>query len=98
METPLPSNDELESFSQAVNWKLIEQQRTSFNSMVATLAKDPDRNNTLPLDDLSECVGATVHTTSAPEDINSPNVLYLEKEGYPYILGSYVGTRYRTGK
>ncbi|MEL6149929.1 MAG: hypothetical protein AAFR56_09920, partial [Chloroflexota bacterium] len=84
--------------SKAVNWKLIEQQRTSFNSMVATLAKDPDRNNTLPLDDLSECVGATVHTTSAPEDINSPNVLYLEKEGYPYILGSYVGTRYRTGK
>ncbi|MEM6530639.1 MAG: hypothetical protein AAF653_20235, partial [Chloroflexota bacterium] len=72
METPLPSNDELESFSKAVNWKLIEQQRNQFNSMVATLSKDPDRNNTLPLEDLSECVGAPVQTTSAPDDIDAP--------------------------
>ncbi|MEM6281560.1 MAG: hypothetical protein AAF787_05155, partial [Chloroflexota bacterium] len=98
METPLPSNDELESFSKAVNWKLIEQQRNQFNSMVATLSKDPNRNNTLPLEDLSECVGAPVQTTSAPDDIDAPNVLYLEKDGHQYILGSYVSTRYRKGK
>lgn len=97
-ETPLPSNAELEALSNAVNWKQIEQQRRQFNQMVKTLRDDPARSDTLPLDVLSECVGAPVQAYFAPNDYQSPNVLYVEQNGVQYVLGSYVSKRYRKDK
>lgn len=95
MDTPLPSNDELEAFSQAVNWKQIEDHRRKFNDIVDSLAADPTTADTLPLESISERVGAPVQTYFDPNNYDAPNVLYIEQNGHQYVLGSYVSKRYR---
>jgi hypothetical protein len=95
---PLPSNQELADFSQTVDWQQIEDQKRKFNQAVKELAQDPVQRDTLPLDALSQAIGATVQTYFDPQDLNMPNVLFVEQNGKRYVLGSYVSRRYRKGK
>ncbi len=55
MRMSLPTNDALTAFSQDVPWLEIERQRRQFNRQLETLQHAGD---TLPLDRLSEAVGA----------------------------------------
>lgn len=98
MDVPIPSNEQLLAFSNAVDWKLIEQQKRKFNQAVNELADDPERADALNLDVLSEAVGAEVKTYYDPNDHDSPNVLFVETNGHAYVLGGYVSKRYRKGK
>ncbi len=95
MDTPLPSNAELEAFSKAVNWNTIEEQRRKFNDFVKQRAADPATADSVPLDEISECVGAQVNAYFDLNDPDAPNVLYVEQNGHAYVLGSYVIRRYR---
>jgi hypothetical protein len=97
-DSPLPSNDELLAFSNAIPWKQIEEQKRKFNQTIKSLANDPTTADTLPLDELSTAVGATVETYFDTTDLSQPNVLYIEQGGKKYVLGSYVSKRYRKGK
>lgn len=98
MDAPLPSNEELLAFSETIHWKTIEQHKRAFNQAVDELAADPQTSNTLNLERLSEAVGVPVRTYFDADDLDGPNILYAEKDGYRYVLGGYVSQRYRKGK
>jgi hypothetical protein len=98
VDIPLPSNEELVAFSEAISWQEIEQQKQKFNQAVKELAGDKNKCDTLPLAELSAATGTTVHAYFDPNDLDGPNVLYAEKDGHKYLLGSYVSRRYRKGK
>ncbi len=98
IDSPLPSNEELSAFSEAADWKLIEQHKRKFNQAVEDFAQDPATCDMLPLDEFSKAVGATVQSYYDPDDLDSPNVLFVEQNGKRYVLGSYVSRRYRKNK
>ncbi len=97
-ENPLPSNDDLLAYSQALDWETIEDQKRKFNKAVKTLAADPTLANTLPLETLADAVGAPITTYFDPHNLDGPNVLLVENNGHSFVLGSYVEKRYRKGK
>ncbi len=98
LESPLPSNDELVQLGQAINWRTIEDHRLRFNQIVSQLAGDASLADTLPLDQISEFVGAPVKSYFPQAELSSANILYIEEQGYSYVLGSYVSARYRKGE
>ncbi|MGV2438180.1 MAG UNVERIFIED_CONTAM: hypothetical protein LVT10_27590 [Anaerolineae bacterium] len=98
LESPLPSNDELVQLGEAINWRVIEDHRLRFNQIVNQLAGDASLADTLPLDQISEFVGASVKSYFPQAELASPNILYIEAQGYAYVLGSYVSARYRKGE
>ncbi|MFZ4814154.1 MAG: hypothetical protein ACOYL5_06450 [Phototrophicaceae bacterium] len=98
MESPLPSNESLIAYSQAIGWKDLEHYKRAFNQAVKDLANDPATQNTLPLDTLSKRTGITVQAAFDPTDLDSANVLFMEVDGHRAVLGSYVNQRYRRGK
>lgn len=95
MNTPLPSNEALAAYSQALPWGEIERQKRLFNRALETLAETPDEQG-IPVDALSEAIGAPVTTYFDPQQPQTGNVLMTETNGCPVILGSVVSSRYRS--
>jgi hypothetical protein len=97
IESPLPSNKELLEFSASVPWQEIEAQKRKFNQALKDVAAF-DYNQSLPLDHLSETIGAKVSTYYDPVDSNAANVVLAEVNGVRHVLGSAVSSRYRGKK
>lgn len=95
MDTPLPSNDELEAFSLAVPWSQIEDQKRQFNQRLKELAATVT-DDSLPLDDLADSVGLPLKTYH--KSTESGNSIVAQYEGREYLLGSFVSKRYRKNK
>jgi len=93
MRMSLPTNDALTAFSDDVPWMEIERQRRQFNRLLDTLQEGDD---TLPLDRISEAVGAPVSLYNA-ETSDGGNVILSEFGDRKVILGSAVSKRYRAG-
>jgi hypothetical protein len=97
MDTPLPSNEQLLEYSAAVPWQEIEQQKRKFNQAIGDLAaRSPDEK--LPLEYLSNVVGAPVTTLFDSEDAYGANVVLAEYNGRRHVLASAVSGRYRGKK
>ena len=97
MDTRLPSNEALIAFNEALPWQEIEQQKERFYHEIRRLARAGE-NDTLPLDHLSEVVGATVKTYFDSQQNQAAQIYLAESNGQQYILGSVVSERYRSGK
>lgn len=94
---PLPTNETLLEFSAAIPWQEIERQKRIFNEIVRELASQ-GYDDELPLDMLSERIGATVATYYDHHDSHKANVYVVEHAGRRHVLGSVVSGRYRSGK
>lgn len=95
MDSPLPTNEVLAAYSQAVPWDGIEQQKRRFNEKVKQLAQSiPD--DRLPLEELSEAAGVPIRTLYPNSE--KGNVLLAHVNGNQHVLGSFVSKRYRYGK
>jgi hypothetical protein len=97
MSTPLPSNDTLLDFSQAVPWQKIEDTKRTFNEAVRTMAGE-GHSSALPLDVLSEKLGLPVSLYYPDAPPEQGNVFLAEFNGHRFVLGSMVSARYRSGK
>jgi hypothetical protein len=97
MDSPLPSNDELLALSSALPWNAIEHHKEQFNAAVNDLAETLPADR-LPLDSLSEAVGAPVSAYYGLDDPTSGNVFLATINDRKIILGSVVSARYRSGK
>lgn len=95
MDTPLPSNDELEAFSAAVPWSKIEDQKRRFNERLKELAETAT-DDTLPLDDLADAAGIPLKTYH--HSTESGNSIIADVDGHQYLIGSFVSKRYRKNK
>jgi hypothetical protein len=96
MQTLLPSNDVLTDFSHALPWETIEKQKKIFNERLKELAVNGVED--LPLDELSDALGAQVHLHFDPPLGNGANVVLATMNGKTYVLGSVVSKRYRGSK
>ena len=97
MDTPLPSNEDLIAFSQAIPWQQIEKQKRQFNdTLKATTGHE--EHGSIPLDLFSEAIEAPVTCYDADADAAQGNVILAEMGGQRHILGSMVSERYRSGK
>jgi hypothetical protein len=96
METPLPSNDLLLSYSAALPWQEIERQKRLYNRVMEGLTGSASQQK-LPLDVLSEAIGTQVTTYYDADDTDKGNVILAEANGHRYVLGSVVSNRYRSG-
>lgn len=97
MQTPLPSNKSLTDFSDAIPWQYVEDKKRKFNQVVREL-KDQLKDDSLPLDVISEKIGASVTTYYPNPEGDKGNIYVVEKNGKQFILGSAVSKRYRSGK
>lgn len=95
MDTPLPSNQKLVEFSSAVPWQEIERHKRQFADILKELASS-EEGDELPLDKFSEALGTPV--TTYYDDSQKGNILLAYMNGQPYMLGSAVSQRYRSGK
>lgn len=97
MVSPLPSNETLLEFSQALPWQKIEETKRTFNEAVRTMANE-GYADALPLDELSAKLGmpVTAYYPDAPPE--QGNVFLGELNGKRFVLGSTVSSRYRSGK
>lgn len=97
VESPLPSNDDLIAYSNAIPWATIEQEKRLFNAYIKEYAQTaPDGE--LPLDEISERIGVPVTAYFGLDDPRSANVFLAHHGDRSYILGSVVSARYRSGK
>lgn len=96
METPLPSNETLLKYSEAVNWEEVERKKRKFNEVLAEVKNTG--NGHLPLDLFSEATGTEVTTVYDPDDTQSANVLVMQVNGQPVVLASAISARYRAGR
>lgn len=92
MDTPLPSNDELEAFSSAVPWSQIEDQKRHFNQKLKELA-DTTTDDSLPLEDLAKSTGFPI--TTHHNSYESGNSILGTASGHSHLLASFVSKRYR---
>ena len=92
MQSPLPSNEDLEAYSDAVHWRLIEETKLGFNHRLQELA-DAATDDELPLDDLSRAAG--IPLTTFYNSTESGNSIIGEFNGRPVLLASFVSKRYR---
>jgi hypothetical protein len=97
IDSPLPSNEKLLQVSSAMPWQEIEVQKRKFNRDLQTVAAYPT-NDPLPLDRISEAVGAPVTTYFDPTDPDGANVVLAEINGLRHVLGAVVSSRYRGKK
>lgn len=97
MSTPLPSNETLLEFSQAIPWQRIEETKRTFNEAVRTMAGE-GHTGALPLDELSNKLGLTVTAYYSDAPAEQGNVFMGELNGKQFVLGSTVSSRYRSGK
>jgi hypothetical protein len=92
----LPSNDALIAFSETFPWQEIERQKRQFNRALEKLVQD-STSNELPLESLSDAIGAPVTTYYDSNNTESGNVILAHGDGRSYVLGSVVSARYRSG-
>lgn len=97
MDSPLPSNDHLLQHSQAVPWQDIENQKRKFNLAIKALVNS-GHDGPLPLEQLSDAIGAPITTRYNAADPLSANVLLAHVNGHQHVLGAAVSVRYRGGK
>ncbi len=95
--SPLPSNETLIEYSQAVPWQTVEDQKRRFNDAVKDLASS-GTNEYLPLEQLSEMIGTEVSLYFDAEPITGANIVLGHINNHKYVLGSMVSNRYRSGK
>ncbi|NDJ62462.1 MAG: hypothetical protein GYB67_15145 [Chloroflexi bacterium] len=93
----LPSNDDLIAYSSVVPWQEIERQKRHFRTLLKQLIAD-DPHQPLPLDMISQKIGAPVTWHDPDADADSGNVLLAHIDSRHYVLGSMVSSRYRSGK
>ncbi len=97
MDTPLPSNEALVAYSNALPWRDIEQQKLQFTAEIRHLIVD-GLGDELPLEYLSNAIGIPVTTYFESDTLHGAQVILAESRGLRYILGSIVGKRYRRGQ
>jgi hypothetical protein len=90
----LPTNPSLLAYSADAPWGEIERQKRNFNRALETLIKEGDDGG-LPLEALSDAVGAPVTTYFDPAHSEHGNVLMAHLNGRPFVLASTVSARYR---
>ncbi len=95
MDTPLPSNDELEAYSSAIPWSAIEDQKRRFNQRLKELATEKN-DDSLPLEDLADSTGIPISTFH--DSTESGNSILGHVNGEKYLLASFVSKRYRKDK
>jgi hypothetical protein len=96
----LPTNETLLALSEALPWQEVERLKRQFNRALAEVAQDtgtgsPDE---IPLDALSSAVGAPVTAHFDASEHGRANVLLAQGGGRPFMLGSVVSARYRSGR
>ena len=94
---PLPSNETLIEFGDAISWQSIENIKQKFNAKIEEIAKST-LDDALSLDELSDAIGVKVTACMGMEDTKSANTLLAEVNGKQFVLGSAVSARYRAGK
>lgn len=97
MKTPLPSNEELVAFSADVHWREIERQKRHFNREIDALAASGS-DQPLPLEALTERIGAPLSNYYAAADTSGGNVILAETGQRTYVMGAVVSERYRSGE
>ncbi|MCA9883111.1 MAG: hypothetical protein KC708_09080 [Anaerolineae bacterium] len=95
MEHPLPTNETVVAYSQAVDWRTIEEHKRRFNQEIKSLAADTN-NKQLPLDELATATGIPLSTVY-PEHEHG-NVILGHVGDHTFVLGSFVSERFRFGK
>ncbi|MEQ8673093.1 MAG: hypothetical protein RIC84_07745 [Aggregatilineales bacterium] len=95
MDTPLPSNDLLEDFSNAIPWQTIEDKKEKFNAALKQAQHDEDE---FTVEKFSEIIDAPIITSYDLSKPKSANVILAEINGKKFVLGSLVSERYRSGK
>jgi len=95
MDTPLPSNEDLEAYSSAIPWSDIEDQKRRFNQRLKDLASTTT-DDSLPLEDLADSTGISISTFH--DSLDSGNSILGNVNGKQYLLASYVSKRYRKNK
>lgn len=97
IDSPLPSNETLVAYSDALPWETIEQQKELFNQEIQRLCFE-GQGDDVPLEHLSAVIGASVRSYFDPTNPAHAQILLAETNGQQYILGSAVSQRYRSGK
>lgn len=97
MDSPLPSNEDLVAFSEAIPWQQIEEEKRKFNALLKEIASE-STDDELPLDRLSEEIGVPISVYYGLDDTKSANIFLADHGSHQYILGSVVSSRYRSGK
>lgn len=97
MDSPLPSNEQLQEISAAMPWQDIEAQKRKFNQVMKSIAADASAE-TLPLEQISDAVGVPVTTYYDANDPKGANVVMAHINGHQHVLGAAVSTRYRGQK
>lgn len=95
-DNPLPNNDTLLEFSEAIPWHVIEDKKIRFNDKLKALANSGTQY--FPLDEFSDAIDAPVVACMGTDDPNSANILMAKINGKQFVLGSVVSGRYRSGK
>jgi hypothetical protein len=97
MDMPLPSNQTLIEFSQAVPWQDVESQKRQFNDKLSEVARSTS-NDDFSLDDFTTALGSPVSAFFDITDKNIANIILGTCGNQRYVLGSVVSNRYRSGK
>lgn len=97
MNIPLPTNDELVAYSQAIPWTEIERQKRIFNQIIKDHAATAT-DDSLPLDEISKAIGSPVSAYYGTDDAASANIIIAHHGDYSYMLGCAVSKRYRGNK
>ncbi len=90
----LPSNETLFAYSADAPWREIERQKRQFNRVLESLVSE-GYDGELPIEQLSDAIGAPVSTYFDPAHSEHGNILMAHLNGRPFVLGSAVSARYR---
>ena len=92
MPSPLPSNEELETYSEAVPWRQVEEAKERISQRVQELSAIATDDN-LPLKDFADATGIPI--TTQHSSIQSGNSIIGEIGGRNVLLASFVSKRFR---
>lgn len=95
MANPLPSNEDVIAFGQAVPWQEVEQQKRRFVARLTEL-RETSTDDSLPLEDLADA--AQVPLSLRYSNTDSGNVVLAHVNGQQYIMASFASKRYRGDK
>ncbi|QPC85003.1 hypothetical protein G4Y79_11730 [Phototrophicus methaneseepsis] len=95
MEHPIPTNETVENYGDAIYWRDIEEHKRRFNQAIKTLTATTQDNH-FPLEEIADAVGIPL-TTVYPENTHG-NVILGHENGQTFVLGSFVSERFRFGK
>lgn len=95
MNSPLPSNEAIESFGTTIPWRVIEQQKKRFNDKLKSLQQTA-QGDEFPLEELAQATGTPLSLLQ--DDSTHGNVILAHVGETPYVIGSFVSARYRFGK